>query len=173
MIKTSQIVKPLSTYEIKQAAIECRNSSPDFIDENGAIDVVKILELKYTKYEIVPNETLRNAYAITKSSGEILISEEVYDQACDGDYRARFTIAHELGHAYMHTTIDGFAQGKDKACYTEIYYDSEWQANTFAAELLIPTSTLKDLLNKGVPVEVISKNFKVSKQCLEVKMHKM
>ena len=45
------------------------------------------------------------------------------------------------------------------------YVDPEWQANTFAAELLIPKKLIKDL-----SVEEIMRKCGVSRQCAEIQM---
>lgn len=173
MNNACHIVKPLSTLAVKRAALDYRDKNSDCINKYGVIDVLKVLEAKHKKYVIVPDEELLLADAITKANGEILIRESVYVQAYYDDYRSRFTIAHELGHAVLHAPFDGFGQGRDILAYKERYYDSEWQANTFAAELLIPTSTLIYLRTEGVSLDVISKKFMVSKQCLETKINKI
>lgn len=152
------IVKPLSTLAVKLAALDYRNNNADCINNCGAIDVLRLLETKHKDYAIVPDDDLLCADAITKTNGEIIISETVYTDAYNGDPRSRFTIAHELGHAVLHTPLDGFAIGKDACAYKESYYNSEWQANTFAAELLIPTSTLLHLISEGVSIDIIGKN---------------
>jgi len=70
--------------------------------------------------------------------------------------RQRFTIAHELGHYTMHrekieqeihldTNFGGLMRDHKAA---EGTYDIEIEANTFAAELLMPTNQLKKELEK-------------------------
>ncbi|GIO37469.1 hypothetical protein J41TS12_23300 [Paenibacillus antibioticophila] len=92
----------------------------------------------------------------------IYLREDVYDGAVDDIPMHRFTIAHEIGHFFMHTpkTV-GFARNSS----TKIppFFDIEWQANTFAAELLAPPRLLKGLNRKE-----IQKVFGVSAKVAEI-----
>ncbi len=59
--------------------------------------------------------------------------------------RLRYTIAHEVGHLIMHRTIGP---------------DAENEANTFAAELLLPSDNVKpDLFNLSLPVMASLKEY--------------
>ena len=86
-------------------------------------------------YEILPVNELKNAYGITHTGKGIMqIREDTYDGAVGGNPRDRFTLSHELGHFLLHTPDRvSFARGEVPA-----YMDPEWQANTFAAELMAP-----------------------------------
>lgn len=64
----------------------------------------------------------------------IYIRDSVFDQMARGGQRAVFTIGHELGHAVLAHRRTYNRQLKD----TPIYCNSEWQANTFAAEFTMP-----------------------------------
>ena len=66
---------------------------------------------------------------------EIILRLDVYEGACAGDPRSRFTAAHEFAHYLMHRNISlaRVRDGDDK-----IYCDSEWQADSFAGRLLMP-----------------------------------
>lgn len=64
----------------------------------------------------------------------IYIRDSVFDQMSRGGQRAVFTIGHELGHAVLAHRRTYNRQLKD----TPIYCNSEWQANTFAAEFTMP-----------------------------------
>ena len=63
----------------------------------------------------------------------IYIREDVYLRACNNDGRARFSIAHEIGHYCIH---GGVGLARRARHTTPIYCNSEWQADTFAGELL-------------------------------------
>ena len=63
--------------------------------------------------------------------------------------RQRFTLAHEFGHVlipwhtgtiFSYSSADGFTEGADQA-----YWDTEAEANRFAAELLMPRKWLRSL----------------------------
>lgn len=91
-------------------------------------------------YEIVPVNELENAYGITHTGkGVMKIREDVYHGAISGNHRDRFTLCHELGHFLLHTPDRvSFARGEVPA-----YMDPEWQANTFAAELMAPYNLIR------------------------------
>lgn len=74
--------------------------------------------------------------------GIILLSQETYDGACDDYPRARFTVIHELGHlALSHTRA--FHRERPETQDIKAFEDSEWQANTFAAEFLMPVGDIQ------------------------------
>lgn len=55
--------------------------------------------------------------------------------------RDRFTLCHELGHYILHQPENiSYARGD-----IPVYQNPEWQANTFAAELLAPADLVKDM----------------------------
>lgn len=59
--------------------------------------------------------------------------------------RRRFTLAHEIGHYCLHTSItgEGFIDSRQSMSRSATYWDSkEREANQFAAELLMPESDI-------------------------------
>ena len=75
----------------------------------------------------------------------IKIREDVYDRACEGHGRDRFTLAHELGHYLLHDDVTvGLARSGDGASVVT-YCDPEWQANAFAGELLMPHDLIQNM----------------------------
>lgn len=64
----------------------------------------------------------------------LILRRDVYDGACKGDGRARFTACHELAHYLLHRHIT-LARARSSA--DKIFVDSEWQADTFAGTLLM------------------------------------
>lgn len=100
--------------------------------------------------------------------------------------RQRFTIAHEIGHLIMHKEeIEGNVH-IDQAFSEKINRDGksslgedlkEREANTFAAELLIPTDMLKkETKNKSIDIEdgefvtELAGKFQVSFQSMSIKL---
>ena len=69
---------------------------------------------------------------------KIRIREDVYNAACDGNGRARFTVAHEIGHFLLHTPNSISLCRMEEDTKLRPFEDPEWQANTFASELLAP-----------------------------------
>lgn len=90
--------------------------------------------------------------------------------------RQRFTIAHELGHFFLHKTEDAFVDYRDnKRGLTR--NPKEVEANAFAAALLIPRpnllADLKQIFQKGIfeaDVEDLAKKYNVSKECMNYRI---
>lgn len=162
-------VPPMSCEKIENMTKIIRLANPNHINENGAIDVLALLELEYGKYRIVPDEELPGILGLTLPTGEILLRESIYDGAFDGNGRARFTIAHELAHALMHKKYIGLARPVERT--TKIYCNAEWQANEFAGRLLLPTDSLLD--NRNLSVSELAENFGVSLECAQTRRNKL
>lgn len=88
----------------------------------------------------------------------------------DIETRQRFTIAHELGHYYLH--MDDSDGGKLITSFRMDQSPIETQANQFAAELLMPENLLKEEYKKMIiPVsDSLAKKFNVSKQAMRVRL---
>lgn len=67
----------------------------------------------------------------------IELTTKVYDCAHKGNGRARFTVLHEISHVILHQKIAVHHRGA-RGADLRPYENSEWQANQFAAELLMP-----------------------------------
>lgn len=87
------------------------------------------------EFEIVEPYEMEDTYGTTNTGRNVMrIRSDVYDRAVQGSPRDRFTLCHELGHYLLHQPESiSYARGKIPA-----YMDPEWQANTFAAELMAP-----------------------------------
>ncbi len=150
-------VDPLSKVQISAVATKFRTSVLKFsADEN--IDIVDLIEnILPTKlgvnYDILEKEVLGPIEAaINPDKGELVIREDVYDALHDPNHpmhgRARFTLAHELGHLVLH---EGPALHRQTAMINHrIFEDSEWQADYFASEFLMPTAGCLELTAKQI-----------------------
>lgn len=65
----------------------------------------------------------------------IYITASTYDGVIGNDGRARFTIFHELGHLLL---AHSRSFHRDMSTSFQVYENSEWQADQFAAEILMP-----------------------------------
>lgn len=86
----------------------------------------------------------------------VKLSEETYQALKSEDPRARFSLAHELGHCYLHAEL---LVRMSRLPHTEaallrttepphpVYYDTEWQADSFAAALLMPAVALEQFFH--------------------------
>lgn len=72
----------------------------------------------------------------------VQISQRCYDAACDGEGRARLTVLHECGHVLLHAGLSS-RLSDDETSALKAFENSEWQANQFAAELLMPVASLQ------------------------------
>ncbi len=97
--------------------------------------------------------------AVNPLTGSFMIREDVYDAATRDEPRARFTVAHEAGHAMMHVgtlnRMPATAQGQ-----TPAFRDPEWQANRFAGAILMPRHLVKQCRS----IDEITRRFVVSRE---------
>jgi Zn-dependent peptidase ImmA (M78 family) len=107
-------------------------------------------------WEIVPDTELVGVEGLTLPNEHLIIlPETVYWDAAAGMGRARFSVAHEISHYFQ---IDSKTVALCRAgMKLPPYRDPEWQANTLAAELLIPPN-----LSIGMYAEEIVHAFGVS-----------
>lgn len=95
--------------------------------------------------QILPDsDSLFNSSEVAKYSpidNFIYIKEKVIRELSNKNYHANFTLAHELFH-YLEYAV--FKYQFEEAENVLAFEDPEWQANEFAAELLIPTDAIKN-----------------------------
>jgi len=104
----------------------------------------------------------------TENAKEIWVNEE------DPEQRRNFTIAHELGHYYLHG-------GKENTKGTFVSFRGdknpiETEANKFAAELLLPTDDVKQVYEDTLFIPTVSylaSKFNVSDQAMRIKLEQM
>lgn len=95
--------------------------------------------------------------------------EDVYERACSGFPRDKFTIFHEIGHLILghrrtiNREIDDYPLKRIE--------DSEWQANQFAGEVLMPYDEIR--LNNLVSEFDIQNHFNVSFQAALVRFSQL
>ena len=73
----------------------------------------------------------------------ILLREDVYEGACDGRGRDRYTVAHEISHLLLHEGLGVRLMREDVP--HKAFEDSEWQANALAGEILMPYESIVNL----------------------------
>ena len=109
------------------------------------------------------------------ATNEILLSEQVYEYLHANQPRARFTVAHEIGHATMHGSYyKEIIKGNRKALVLNrgeipAYADPEKQANRFASEFLMPTPLVRKLISEGANHIELARIFHVSFSAAEIK----
>lgn len=111
------------------------------------------IKVYYSNMDGFDNPNSISGYSIVNDSGQ----PEIVINANDSKRRQRFTMAHEFGHIIMHWDWLNNKNGLNKD-NTEILFRSnnynnnlndlkEFQANEFAAELLLPHNHLKEGLS--------------------------
>lgn len=157
------IVSPLSTQLIRDKALYVRDAlgltaepiNLEFfleqLSEYGiTIDIINDDDM--------PGFSFHSEACCVPETATIYLTEETYKKACLNDARTRFTIFHELGHLLL-----GHSKELHRANLpTNIkpYQDSEWQADQFAAEMVMPINIIYELKLFGV--DEIKKQFGVS-----------
>lgn len=135
---TRAVAPALSKDEIEELAKMVRKK---FNINSYCFDVIRFLEFVLPLYDMsfdyeyvdnLPN----NLYAYYNPiENRITVLNSVYENALNKVGRDRFTIAHEIGHYFLHRQGYKFARTTYEL---PAYLDPEWQANTFASFLLIP-----------------------------------
>lgn len=133
-------VNPLSIKKIRNVAHQLKDM---FQIVEGYFPIVLFVELlhqsEFIELEIAEESSMPNDYGLTfPRKNKIVIRQDVYDSAVDGDGFGRFTIAHELGHLMLHKQEVVYARNQHGGKH-KTYEDSEWQADKFAQELLVDT----------------------------------
>lgn len=85
---------------------------------------------------------------------------------------ARFTKAHELAHFFLHNQIQNFCIADIMNCATRKNNRLEWEANIFAAEILMPSQAIKKVHKKMTTAE-LSNYFSVSTDAIIYKLNNM
>ena len=132
-------VRPRSRAQLRNTADQLRS----FCRVKGPyVPIVEMLELHLAKlgvvYEYVSKTEMGNNHGVSfPDQGLIRIREDVYERACAGEGRDRLTIAHEVGHVILHGNLS-LARSATNPRQMRPFESSEWQANAFAGELLMP-----------------------------------
>lgn len=94
----------------------------------------------------------------------------IYVNAAHHTNRIRFTIAHEIGHFILHRhshrgTI------KDDQFYRALSNPLEAEANRMAADILMPSHLVNDLISQGVTdLADLASHLQVSKQAMAIRL---
>lgn len=113
----------------------------------GRPDLVQIVEHRLFEFgvtvDIVPDYMVGDTLAVTfPETDEIWIREDVYTALLRDDEQARFTVAHELGHLWMHEVSTSALKRTSPSNHNRSE-DTEWQADAFANEFLMPAAVVQ------------------------------
>lgn len=93
---------------------------------------------------------------------EICLSNTTYERLEAGDPYARHTAAHEIGHLMLHCKA-ATAYARRSTYHSHV--DPEWQADTYADVLLMPTEGIKECCNP----EEVAERFSVPLERAEIR----
>jgi hypothetical protein len=178
------IVPPLSWTDIeREARFLISRSYPVLLNEPGPFPVDEFFEQKLKSilgfdYDVrqLPPGHEGEMDPIEKS---ITLSPETYDGLLCEQPRARFTGAHEFGHAVLHPKylrellIEKRGARTFKRAEIKSFRDPECQANAFASALLMPSHHVRMLLGKGEGAGALMRIFKVSRTAADIKIRNL
>ena len=141
--------KPVSRREINDFVRKLRRRfNMEYVDK---IDILRFIEndiyqlYSDFKLEIVAVDDMVDPCALAETFPDehrMIIREDIYLKAYNGDGFARFTIAHELCHLFKHHEKNvSFCR---RGTTLKTYEDPEWQADAFAGEFLAPGYLIVD-----------------------------
>ncbi len=113
----------------------------------------------------------KNEEAFTDmKTGIIYFKESVIENACRKRYhRSSFTIAHELGHYFLHYLNDNVKLSRVSSdTEVPVYKSPEWQADVFAAEFLMPFDRCKDMA-----IAEIRREYHITRKAAETRKEKI
>jgi len=134
------------------------------------IDIERLLEHRLDEmglvYDIADHQELSGNEAVTvPERNEIIIRSDVYQALRRGEHRARFTVVHEIGHWFLHHGV-GLASNPTAGRH-QFFEDSEWQADCFAAEFLMPAGIVARGFFTG---NAVSQEFGVSLEAAIIRL---
>lgn len=146
-------VSPASRQDIKQLALTIRKRCGlEHVPYFPVVDMIeKVLPLldkgkNGFNYEILEDREMGKDEANYNPVTNVMrIRASVYDGACAGNGRDRFTLSHEIGHYFMHRDVDLTLSRIENRKSVPAYCNSEWQANTFASAIMMPDHIISGL----------------------------
>ncbi len=98
----------------------------------------------------------------------------IYINRHDIPQRKRFTVAHEIGHIVLHHPLSNERFEKiDYRGANEKYDQKEWEANQFAASLLMPEDITRKLWEKLQDVDDFADVMGVSKAAAAIRLESL
>lgn len=130
------------------------------------------------QFEVLPCSEMGNKHGETYPSKHLIkIREDVYLRASEGKGRDRLTIAHEVGHLFMHNENNIALCRLEPNERLKPYEDPEWQANAFGGELLASTYLISGMNASevsrkcGVSMDAAKVQLRVAQQFKEVMLY--
>lgn len=136
---------------------------------------LRTLGLDYGVEKLVGEEAHYDA-----SSNAIILDSDTYEALYMDKPRAKFTLAHEIGHAQLHGPYFHKELLQGRTLHRQFprknlpaYADPEWQANRFAGAFLMPTSLMIKAIREGWSDKRIADFFGVSISAAQIRRQKI
>ncbi len=172
MRKPGYRVPPLSKLHIRNFATSLRHHLG--LDRRSDFPIIDVLEFVLPQLmdgfilQVCSREEMGANHGLTyPNKATIKLREDVYEGAVEGSGRDRFTASHEFGHMLLHTNVS-MARSVGLSGH-RIFEDSEWQADRFAAELLMPAAVVQTCRN----IYEVTEACRVSSQAAEVRWNEI
>ncbi len=170
----------LTTPKMMAVALRYRNEFD--MQHVELVDIIDIIEFKlvqtFPDFRLViarDGEMKEDALAEPLKS-RITVRRSIYIAACDGDFEARFVLAHELGHFLLHREKDVSMHSDPRGAVQAIRgmkatESTEDQADMFARHFLAPPhlsyqyrhEPQRLAMTTGVPLRICRGNITMSK----------
>ena len=142
-------VPPCIREELRKVAAQIRGTLGLAYNEcfPVACFIERVLPKIYDDFvlEILPRDQLGERHGETFPDKHLMrLREDVYIGMCEGSGQHRFAGAHECAHHIYHEGIP-LAFFRSSAKNLPLFRNSEWQADTLAAELLMPYEAVKHM----------------------------
>lgn len=148
-------VPPLSRRSIRQIVHKLRQIACELegrLNDVPYFNIVRFMDLTLAKHfdgytlEVLSVEDMRSqhgeAHAMTFPTDQLIqVRQDIWERAEAGYGRDRLTLAHELGHLFLHCK-QGYAR-KLADSTVKTYRQSEWQADAFGGELLVAANFIQ------------------------------
>lgn len=158
------------TANFSHAKNEAQRIIKEFYRENSPSLPIPVIEIAES-YQFSVRKVNLGEYSSKIAGFTDLKNNTIFVNESDSENRQAFTIAHELGHQIIHKD-----RIKPTEKFTIVYRQPlgkadpnplEQEANTFAAELLVPLKLLNEYLNKGISEpSILSEIFGVSQEVI-------
>ncbi len=153
----------------------------EMLDEFAVVFNGRRFPLNYASRDLPSGVEAQAQYNAKEDVIDIVVPEATYFELEARVPRARFSLAHELGHVFLHTgellrlarsPHADAAMLRGKRFDYPVYYDTEWQADTFAASLLMPGRGLVALQEQRghLSEALIQSHFGVSRASAEIRV---
>ncbi len=166
------LVTPMSTKMLREYADIFRRSLKPKTDKFPVLLFLEIiLPQLFENYSFHPmsKDVMGENHGLTyPGKGKILIRDDVYEGAIQDNGRDRFTIMHEIAHLLLHSNIPA-SYARTTSEGHPCYMDAEWQADSLAAEMLMPADIVLDCSS----AQELSLRCGVSNQAAETRMRKI